>query len=197
MVRHFYNDNKTTNDLLDNIEISLTSYSDAENILEILCKTFEIPSFEDALMQLVITNVDLNNSIKAYDKRDNKIYGILLLGHFDINRGSPLQRVNPFLAKLFKTFNQLNGHSFVIDERLRGCGLDKKILNKSLEYFKQYDIIWCGVEHELNTHNYWKRLGFVELFSNHNAKFYAKSFDKNIMLEILILKLLHHEKNIY
>lgn len=197
MIGQFYDDNKTSQELLENIEVSLTTYRDARIIVQVLCKAFNIPSIEEALRQLVFSKADLNNSVKAYDKRDGKIYGILIFSEFNINQGSPLQFVNPQLSNFLNGSKQVNGHSFVIDERLRGTNLDKKMLLFQKEYLKKYDIIWCGVENGLNTHSYWKRLGFIEAFNNHQAKFYIKSFDKNTMLQILILKMLNesHEKS--
>lgn len=199
MIAQFYNDNKTAKELLDNIEISLTSYNDAKDIVSILCKSFNISSVEEALKQLIFSKADLNNSVKAYDKRDGKIYGILVFSEFNINQGSPLHFINPFLSDVLNDSKQLNGHSFVIDERLRGTNLDKKMLFFQKDYLKTYDIIWCGVENDLNTHSYWQRLGFIEAFHNKEAKFYIKSFNKNIMLQILILKMLNesNEKNFY
>ena len=91
---------------------------------------------------------------------------------------------------------QLNGHSFIIDERLRGTTIHKQMLFHNMEYIKQFDMIWLAVEHTLKTDNYWKRFGFEEILSIDEAKFYVKCFDKKRMLEIFILKALtEYEKD--
>jgi hypothetical protein len=65
------------------------------------------------------------------------------------------------------------------------------------EYLKQFDIIWCAVEKDLKSHSYWKHLGFEEILSIDEAKFYIKPSSKELMLEIFIIKLLseRNEKN--
>lgn len=93
--------------------------------------------------------------------------------------------------------NQINGHSFVIDERLRGTKLDKKMLLYNFDYINQFDLIWLGVEKTLKTDNYWKRLGFEEILEIDEAKFYIKTKDKKDMLEIFILKALSENENNY
>ena len=195
MITRFYEDGKTKEELLENIEIQLTTFKDAENIVDILCKTFDIPSFEMGVMQLITSKADLENSVKVVDKRDNKIYGFLIFSEFEIDKGSPIRYINKNLSSFLLPLKQINGHSFVLDERLRGTKVDKQMLLYQKDYLQQYDIIWCGVENELHTHSYWKRLGFIDAFSNQDAKFYIKSFDKNIMLTLFIMKMLGNEKN--
>lgn len=95
------------------------------------------------------------------------------------------------------TYKQLNGFCFIIDERLRGCGLDKKMLLHNIEYVNNYDVVWLAVDNLLNTNKYWERIGFEELFHTIEAKYYIK-FVKNISeTEIFILKMLLsiNEKN--
>lgn len=195
MITKFYEDGKTKEELLENIEIQLTTFKDAEAIVDILCKTFDIPSFEMGVMQLITSKADLDNSVKVVDKRDNKIYGFLIFSEFEIDKGSPIRYINKNLSNFLLPLKQINGHSFVLDERLRGAKVDKQMLLYQKDYLQQYDIVWCGVENELNTHSYWKRLGFIDAFSNQDAKFYIKSFDKNIMLTLFIMKMLSNEKN--
>ena len=59
-----------------------------------------------------------------------------------------------------------------------------------MDFIKQYDLIWLGVEDSLNTDNYWKRFGFEEILSIDEAKFYVKTNNEKHMLPIFILKAL-------
>ena len=82
-------DGKTTENLMDNIEIRSTSYKDALFIVETMQKCFDIPTDLQSLEQLLYTKALLNNSVKLVDKRDNMIYGFLLLCDYPIERGTP------------------------------------------------------------------------------------------------------------
>ena len=42
------------------------------------------------------------------------------------------------------------------------------------EYIDQFDMVWCGVDKSLKSHNYWKRLGFEEVLNIYDAIFYVK-----------------------
>ena len=109
----------------------------------------------------------------------------------------PLSKEDEELCEYLMKYNQINGHSFIIDERLRGTSIHKKMLMFNYEYLKQFDIIWCAVEKDLKSHSYWKHLGFEEILSIDEAKFYIKPSSKELMLEIFIIKLLseRNEKN--
>ena len=190
-------DNKTTQGLISHIEIRKTSYEDAVDIISILKEAFDIQSDRETLRQLLYSQADLDNSIKIIDKRDNKIYGILILSKYNILQGSPIMRYNPMMGELLQDYSQINGHSFVIDKRLRGTDIHKEMLNKALDYVLQYDFIWCGVEKKLKSHSYWKRLGFEEILTTDEASFYVKTKDKNLLRQIFILKMVQclYEKN--
>ena len=192
-----YDDNKSKEDLLNHVKIQKTTYKDAYQIISILNKCFGIKSKEEALRQLLYSDADLDNSVKLVDERDNKIYGILIFCKFPIDKGSPIMDFNKVLGTHLMKFNQINGHSFIIDERLRGTSIHKKMLMFNYEYLKQFDIIWCAVEKDLKSHSYWKHLGFEEILSIDEAKFYIKPSSKELMLEIFIIKLLseRNEKN--
>ena len=91
------------------------------------------------------------------------------------------------LTQYLETFSQVNGHSFIIDERLRGTNFDKKMLYHNIKFLADnYDLIWIGVERDLKTHHYWERLGFVEVFSIPQATFYAAPLSKKIISEYLL-----------
>ena len=161
-------------ELVENIEITKISYQDYNRIVEILSNCFDL-SPNEVTAQFLFSQVDLCNSVKAIDKRSGEIYGVLIFCNYNITVGTPILHTNPLLGKLLQPFKQINGHSFVLDERLRGLGIDKKMLEYNAEYINQHKFIWCAVENSLKSHNYWKRLGFVEVLSNTEAKFYIKS----------------------
>ena len=169
----------TKEEILQNIEIVSTSYEDAPKITELLARCFDLPNQETALRQLIYSDARLDKSVKVIDKRNGDIYGFLLFSNFPIHVGSPLLHLNPRLGEFLMQFRQINGYSFIIDERLRGTGIDKKMLYLQKEFLEEYDMIWAAVEKDLKSHTYWKRLGFKELFKIPDASFYA-IFNKNL-----------------
>ena len=110
----------TKEELLQNIEIVSTTYEDAPILTKLLAKCFGLPSQEEALRQLIFSNAQLDKSVKAIDKNNGDIYGFLIFSIFPIHRGSPLLHINPRLGGFLVQFSQINGHSFIIDERFRG-----------------------------------------------------------------------------
>lgn len=169
--------NNTTlsrDELLPRIEIQKTTYEDLWEILRIMNECFKIPSDFDAYVYLYNHKINMLNSVKLVDKETHEIYGLLLLGECSMASETPIRWHNPLLTSILPSLKQLNGIAFILDERLRGCYLDKKMLYYNMEYIKKFDIAWCGVEPSLKTHNYWKRLGFIEVFEDPIAKFYAK-----------------------
>ena len=163
----------TKEELIENVIVVNTTPNDADNIIFILSKCFNLTPLE-VKFQFKHSNVDLENSVKLIDKRNGEIYGLLIFCHFNITQGSPIDTINPELAKILQPIKQINGHSFILDERLRGLGFDRKMLNHSKNFIKQFKFIWCGVEKDLKSHNYWKRLGFAECVKFYDATFYIK-----------------------
>jgi hypothetical protein len=85
------------------------------------------------------------------------------------------------MADYLSQFVQVNGHSFIIDERLRGTGLDRKMLFYNIKFLmKNYDFIWAGVEIDLKSHRYWERLGFIEVFRIPEAVFYMMPLNEKL-----------------
>ena len=192
------NNDLTKEELLPNIEVVSTTYEDAPILTELLAKCFNLPSQEDALRQLLYSNAQLDNSVKAIDKRTGEIYGFLIFSIFPIHVGSPLFHVNARLGGFLVQFRQLNGHSFILDERLRGTGIDRKMLFYQSEYLNEFELIWIAVERDLKTHSYWKRLGFRELFKIPEATFYGFFNDKIVSDDIYrIIDELKDEENHY
>jgi hypothetical protein len=111
---------------------------------------------------------------------------LLIFCEFPIKIGSPISFFERGLTEYLEGFIQVNGHSFVIDERLRGTNLDKKMLYHNIKFLSDnYDLIWIGVERDLKTHDYWKRLGFVEVFEIPEAVFYLIPLSKKMISEYL------------
>ena len=152
----------------------------------------------EALRQLVYSDARLDYSVKAIDKRTGDIYGFLIFCNFPLHVGSPIMHINPGLGELLSHFSQINGHSFIIDERLRGTGIDKKMLSFQKDFLDEYEMIWCAVEKDLKSHRYWKRLGFRELFKIPQASFYAIFNDNLIDDDIYsIINEFENEENHY
>ena len=188
----------TKEELLPNMEIVGTSYDDAPILTELLAKCFNLPSQETALRQLLYSNAQLDNSVKVIDKRNGYIYGFLIFSMFPLHVGSPILHFNSRLGGFLIQFSQINGHSFILDERLRGTGIDKKMLFYQKEFLEKFELIWIAVEKDLKTHGYWKRLGFKELFSIPEATFYGLLNDKFISNDIYcIIDELKNEENHY
>ena len=178
--------NLTKSDLLEKVEITKTSKEDLDQICKTLAKSFNLSSDAEALQQLTQSNVLLDESIKLVDKETNEIYGLLIFCECPINIGSPISFFESGLTEYLNEFIQVNGHSFIIDERLRGTNLDKKMLFHNLKFLSDnYDLIWIGVEKDLKTHEYWKRLGFIEVFRIPEAVFYLIPLSKKMIKEYL------------
>lgn len=185
----------TREELLPHIKVVSTTYKDAPKLTELLAKCFNLPSEEVALRQLLYSNAQLDNSVKVIDERNGDIYGFLIFCNYPLIVGSPIEHINKRLSGFLDAFKQINGHSFILDKRLRGVGIDKQMLFLQKEYLEKYDLIWLAVEYSLKTNNYWKRLGFKELFKIPDATFYGmfngKFHSENIY--IIIDRLKNHE----
>ena len=185
---YFYEDNKKIDELIQNCIVTSTTYSDVFEIVKILSKSFNINSKQEVVRQLLYSKADLDNSVKIIDKRDNKIYGLLIFSEFNINEGSPILLNNNELGKYLSNYTQINGYSFIIDKRLRNTSFDKLMLDYCKDFVNEFDFIWCGVEKKLKSHNYWQRLGFVNILKTNDADFYIYSNNKKMLLDIFILK---------
>lgn len=177
-------DNALTRDeLIPYIRVESMSYDDAPKITELMGKCFSLPR-EEALRQLLYSDALLDKSVKLIDRRNGDIYGFLIFSNFSINVGSPINYVRREMAYFLSFFNQVNGFSFIIDERLRGCGFDRKMLLYGHDFLRRYEMVWAAVEKDFKTHSYWKRLGFTELFSIPEATFYGLFNEKYVTDDI-------------
>lgn len=173
-------------DLLGRVEIRKTSVEDLEQICKVLAKSFNLSSHLEALFQLGNSKARLDESVKLVDKETNDIYGLLIFTEYPIDRGSPIRMVESGISEFLSDYKQVNGHSFIIDERLRNCGLDKKMLYFNTDFLiKNYDFIWIGVEESLRSKSYWERLGFTKVFEIPEATFYLIPLSKKMINEYL------------
>lgn len=172
----------TTQELLDKVEVSNTSEKDLQQICETLAHAFDLRDAAEAYFQLYNSKIMINDSVKLADKDNGEIYGLLTLCKADITNGTPILEEDYEFGMELKEFKQAYAHAFVIDERLRGRNIDKKMLAKALKFLmaNSYDFVYCGVEKDLRSHSYWKRLGFVELFSIPQATFYLMPLSEKL-----------------
>ena len=176
----------TKKDLLEKVEIQKTKKDDLEQICKTLAKAFDLSSDAEALQQLTQSNALLDESIKLVDKENGDIYGLLMFCEYPINVGSPILFEEANLSQYLDNFSQVNGHSFIIDERLRGTKLDKKMLFHNIKFLSDnYDFIWMGVEESLGTFRYWERIGFTEVFRIPQAVFYLAPLSQKMINEYL------------
>lgn len=172
----------TKDELLERVEIRKTTPDDLGDICDTLSKAFDMYSSDEAFFQLMQSRARLDESVKLVDKYTGEIYGLLMFCENPIKFGSPIVEYEKGICDFLDGYNQVNGHSFVIDERLRGTGLDKKMLFYNIEFLaRTYDLIWIAVEIDLRTHAYWQRLGFVELFRIPEAVFYMMPLNKKLV----------------
>lgn len=176
--------NLTTEELLPWMMISKTSVRDIYNVLEIMRKGFGLSSIDEAYFQLSSINVNLEESVKIFDRRNGDIYGILLFAETPLHNGSPLIKMSKNISLLLSEYSQVNGFAFIIDERLRGAHVDKPMLLYNEDYLNKFDFIWCAVEKSLKSHSYWKRIGFYEIMEIDDAKFYLKLLNKTLLMDI-------------
>jgi hypothetical protein len=92
---------------------------------------------------------------------------------------------------------QLNGFLFILDPRLRGERIDMEMLLFNKEYWNTFDLIWCAVDVNYNTHNYWKQVGFNEIDAIPQATFYVRFKNKKHINSIFILKMLNEHAYCY
>ena len=176
----------TREELLGRVEIRKASIEDLEDICRTLARSFDLSSPLEALFQMEHSNARLNESVKLVDKETNEIYGLLIFCEYPISEGSPIMMLERQLGEYLGGFKQINGHSFIIDERLRGCGLDKKMLDFNVDYLKDnYDIIWIAVEKSLKSLPYWCKLGFIDIFIIEEATFLMLPLSNKMINEIL------------
>lgn len=175
----------TREELLERVTIKKTNVNDIIDICSTLAKAFNLSCIDEAIFQMINSRVLYNESVKLVDNETNEIYGLLIFTEYNINQGSPIEHMEKGLSEYLKQFKQVNGHSFIIDERLRGCGFDRKMINFNRKFLTDnYDFLWAAVEKDLRTHQYWKRLGFIDVFRIEEASFYIMPLNKKFLSDI-------------
>lgn len=180
-------DNTLSKDeLLDKVVIKKTEDNDIDKVCEIITNTFNLPSVTVAHEQMQTAKVLINESVKLVNKENDDIYGILMFCEYPLSIGTPLKMLEKNLCDYLEKYRHVNGHSFIIDKRLRNTNIDKEMLHFNLEYLRHnYDLIWCGVDASLKSQNYWKKLGFVELIDIPQASFFLLPLSENMLKEYL------------
>lgn len=197
-------DNKTREELLENVEISKMTYEDIYEAIRIIAHTFQIDDYTQinhhvfnlVEEELTMSRVNFDESVKLYDKRDGKIYGIVIYSHFPLHKGSPIleSEATRMIGEYLMDFSQINGFAFIIDKRLRGTGLDKKMIMYNYKWLETFDFIWCATDVDAKTNEYWKRWGGMEILTTDEASFYIKNMSKKNMDDVFILKMLSEKK---
>lgn len=178
--------NLTKEDLLERVEIRKTSTEDLVQICKTLAKAFDLSCDAEAYQQLCQSKALLEDSVKLVDKESGEIYGLLIFCEYPIKFGSPISFLEKELSQYLDRYVQVNGHSFIIDERLRGTNLDKQMLYFNIKFLRDnYDFIWMGVEKSLKTLPYWHRLGFVDVFEIPEATFCLIPLSEKMIKEYL------------
>lgn len=176
LAKRVQDDIYTRDELLDRCCLETVKEKDIIQVAAIMHTCFKIPTTLESLKYLIDYQINLDLSVKCYDPETQKIYGILLFGANSIDEKIPfITHSNAVMCKALSGIKQLQGCAFILDERLRGTGIDKKMIcyNKT-NLSDDYDVVWCGVNKELKTHNYWKRLGFNEFHSDPYVNFYLR-----------------------
>jgi len=177
--------NLTREELLERVVIKKTTNRDFDAMCRTIMIGFDLSHLYDAEEQLTNSQAYMNESVKLVDKYTGDIYGLLTLSDFPITVGSPIMSYEPEIGKYLSRYNQVNGHSFILDKRLRGLGFDLKMLNFNLKFVTDnFDFVWCGVEATLKSNNYWERMGFIELFNIPVATFYIRPLSKKFLNDI-------------
>lgn len=176
--------NLTREEILSKCEVSNTNIGDAWKMCETVSSSFGLEDGNEAAMQFMHSNVLFDKSVKFYDKESGDIYGLLTLSEFNIAEGSPIMMIDRELGLFLSRYKQLNGHSFILDKRVRNSGVDKKMLMYDFNFLKEnYDFIWCGVENTLKSHNYWRRFGFVDVLTIEDSTFYLLPLNKKLLTD--------------
>jgi hypothetical protein len=80
--------------------------------------------------------------------------------------------------------NYISFFSFIVAPEYRGTKLNYDMIMSLEEDLKKYDFIFVPVQHQLKTHDYWKRWGGIKFYEDEESKFYA--IPKNDKVKIAI-----------
>lgn len=169
------NPDLTEDEMFDNVVLRECDPSDILNVADAVMKTFGLPTLDMTLRTFDEHKVDLYNSVLAVDAFTDEIYGVLLFAYHPLS--SEIRKNDISFQDFLQTLDMVEGHAFLLDERLRGKGIDKEMLDFAKPFLNTFDAVWCGVDNDMKSHKYWERLGFKKMGENHNACFYMKATD--------------------
>lgn len=182
--KRYVDNDLTTDELLSRVRIEKTVPSDIGAVSKMMFKEFHIDSCAEARFELIDTNANFNESVKVVDPETGDIYGALIFSDYPLEETTTA--LDEEITKLIENHPQVNGFVFLLDERLRGTGIDRKMLTYNLGFIKEnYDIIWCGVAKYLHSGDYWKRNGFKEICEDEDSTFYMLLIDENFSMRYL------------
>lgn len=139
-----------------------------ENILNFSQKL--MPEWASQL-SIAFADVDFSKSIAA--SINGELIGILLVSDRQIQDILDEAEIVDQKTDLnaFKSSVGAEGVLFLIDPRFRGNGLDKKLIYE-FKKTTSCNYVMASVYESLNTHNYWKRMGFVEVATMNDGDLY-------------------------
>lgn len=183
-----HEDGKSRKELLNNCQIKKTEIGDLIGIFNIVKDCIGSP-FESVLDFFDRQQIKLTSSLKVVDKRDGKIYGLLLFSNMRIQGNTPLH-LNTYLYKATNNCIQENGFLLLLDDRLRNNHIDNELFKIAIEDYKlleEIDFLWCGVDKGLKSHNYWLKRGFYKLFEDCQTVFYGLPINRNKVKPIFMV----------
>ena len=186
---YLQDNDKTREELLRDLSLSFMESYDIPQVAALMAKSIGPNTVCEAFEEVIRTNVIINKSVKIYDPKTDEIYGFLILSNYRLEQGSPISSELFSLAEFLSGFSQIHGYAFILDSRLRGTGLDKKMLLKVNNFVNTFDFCWLGVHTALNTDKYWERFGFRKLFTIEDGTFYGK-FSENVKSANIYYKML-------
>ena len=140
--------------------------------------------FDEVMGFLEELSINWGMSVKALDE-EGKTIGFLTLSDYRIEEETEkIKEDNPCLLKALNKLNYISFFSFIVAPEYRGTKLNYDMIMSLEEDLKKYDFVFVPVQHQLKTHDYWKRWGGIQFYEDDESKFYA--IPKNDKVKIAI-----------
>jgi len=140
--------------------------------------------FDEVMGYLEELSINWGMSVKALDENDKTI-GFLTLSDYKIEEETEkIQEDNSCLLKALNMLNYISFFSFIVAPEYRGTKLNYDMIMSLEEDLKKYDFVFVPVQHQLESHDYWKRWGGIQFYEDDESKFYA--IPKNDKVKIAI-----------
>ena len=128
--------------------------------------------FDEVMDFLEALSINWGMSVKALDE-EGKTIGFLTLSDYRIEEET--EQIATEKLELLEALNKLNYisfFSFIVAPQYRGTKLNYDMIMSLEEDLKKYDFVFVPVQHQLNTHDYWKRWGGIFFYEDNESKFY-------------------------